>query len=704
MKFSNTNNLAVCRQLAVVLALGLPVAPLYAEISDFGITGLIDMPSARMQQDSAFTTVYSRQDVVDLFSLNYQALPWLEASFRYAIQDPRLERGDGDGLRDRSFGVKVRLLNETAYLPDVSVGIQDLFGTEVYGAEYLVATKQLTDNFTATAGLGWGRLSGRDIGSNFLTDIGFQESPRHFGGDVTDGGRLKASSLFSGSRVGLFGGVQYRFNDKLEFVAEYNADSYDRETRHNSVAVKSPYSVGVNWKPNSGTEIGVSWQHGSQLGLRFASTVLSNQKHRHSANKIPGYRLGVRTNRARAMAAKTWYRKLAIDLRTMGLPLRAAKYSTAQRLATVEIQNNSYTLMAEAFRDVANSAFQYLPTEAEAVQIQVYEAGNYPISVIVPRATMQNTGKRSIQSLHREIKILPGNRLQNPDYRASAHVGHLSFTANIGNIISLFDPDHPFIYQVFVDVGASLRLWHGANLNVGYTFDVDNNLDDSTRGSDSRLPRVQSETIKYLQEGKNRLSSLYIDKYGKLGQQTYYRAFGGLLEWRWGGIGTELLHQPHRSRFAYGLSAAAVRQREFKQGFGFRKYSTVTAHASLFWATPFYNYDVAVHAGRYLAKDVGATFELSRRFSNGWQVGVFATFTDVSFEEFGEGSFDKGFIISIPLEQILPARSRRKYSTVIRPITRDGGARLDGYSATLFNKLRAANYDSLYDNLEVFTQ
>ena len=54
--------------------------------------------------------------------------------------------------------------------------------------------------------------------------------------------------------------------------------------------------------------------------------------------------------------------------------------------------------------------------------------------------------------------------------------------------------------------------------------------------------------------------------------------------------------------------------------------------------------------GKYLAGDKGFTLDLSRRFQNGFTLGVFATKTDLSAEEFGEGSFDKGFYFAIPTD------------------------------------------------------
>jgi hypothetical protein len=120
----------------------------------------------------------------------------------------------------------------------------------------------------------------------------------------------------------------------------------------------------------------------------------------------------------------------------------------------------------------------------------------------------------------------------------------------------------------------------------------------------------------------------------------------------------------------------------------------VTGHVSAYWATPFYNYDVAVHAGRYLAKDLGATFEARRTFRNGWQVGVWASLTDVPFDEFGEGSFDKGFYFQVPLDGVFGSRSRGNFATRMRPIQRDGGQRLEDFSGNIFWDLRGARYDA----------
>ena len=163
------------------------------------------------------------------------------------------------------------------------------------------------------------------------------------------------------------------------------------------------------------------------------------------------------------------------------------------------------------------------------------------------------------------------------------------------------------------------------------------------------------------------------------------------------GMGGEVLYQPFQSRVAMGFSANWVKQRDFQKNFKHLQYETITAFLSAYWATPFYNFDVAVHAGRYLAKDRGATLEIRRTFHNGWMVGLWATKTNVSSEDFGEGSFDKGLFFRIPFDGLFGARTRASYSTRVRPIQRDGGQYLEDFTGSIWWDIRAARHDAFYE-------
>ncbi|WP_392341871.1 YjbH domain-containing protein (plasmid) [Phaeobacter sp. BS34] len=85
--------------------------------------------------------------------------------------------------------------------------------------------------------------------------------------------------------------------------------------------------------------------------------------------------------------------------------------------------------------------------------------------------------------------------------------------------------------------------------------------------------------------------------------------------------------------------------------------------------------------------DWGTTVTVDREFNNGFKVGAFATLTDASYEEFGEGSFDKGIRVEVPVAWLTGKPSRRSITQVIRPVLRDGGARLN-VQTRLYDKVR----------------
>ena len=119
-----------------------------------------------------------------------------------------------------------------------------------------------------------------------------------------------------------------------------------------------------------------------------------------------------------------------------------------------------------------------------------------------------------------------------------------------------------------------------------------------------------------------------------------------------------------------------MRQRDFDQHFGLRDYDVTTGHATLYWHTGWENTLVKLSAGQYIAGDRGVTVDIARQFDNGVKMGVFATKTDVSASDFGEGSFDKGILLTIPLRWTTPFETRQEINGDLRSLSSDGGAQL----------------------------
>ncbi len=145
-----------------------------------------------------------------------------------------------------------------------------------------------------------------------------------------------------------------------------------------------------------------------------------------------------------------------------------------------------------------------------------------------------------------------------------------------------------------------------------------------------------------------------------------------------GGLGGEFLFRDISKPWYLTANYHWVKQREFDQLFSFRNYETFTGHLNFIWETPLEGTKLIISGGRYLAKDSGVTVNFSKSFRSGFTLGFFATKTDISSEEFGEGSFDKGIYFSIPLEIVSSKYRKGNARFLWRNLTKDGGALLSG--------------------------
>ena len=220
-----------------------------AAAADFGGAGLLDLPNARMRPDGVLTLGTSQQDTEDIYSVTYQAFPWLEGTFRYVIQNPGGKLGSREANRDRSFEVKALLLEESALTPALALGLRDMLGTGVFSSEYLVASKRL-GRADLTLGMGWGRLASRNRLPNPVAQL--FDGARARTATTGLGGEPSVEDFFRGEDVGIFGGVEFDLPYQTRLLAEYTSDAYERETRFGTLKDPSPFSYGLGWRPAQG--------------------------------------------------------------------------------------------------------------------------------------------------------------------------------------------------------------------------------------------------------------------------------------------------------------------------------------------------------------------------------------------------------------------------------------------------------------------
>jgi hypothetical protein len=349
---------------------------------------------------------------------------------------------------------------------------------------------------------------------------------------------------------------------------------------------------------------------------------------------------------------------------------RATVYMTPRRFR--EVARN----IGRAGRIVANHA----PASVEEIEIVSMQLGIEISRVTILRRDLENSlqNSGSLEEIYQHASFesgrqnLPPTAFVNPDR-------YPAFSWSISPLLRqhIGGGDIFYAYQVWLALSGEIELAPGLRLRARVGADVYNNFDELQVNSPSQLPKVRSDIKEYLQLGKNNLVRLQTDYTLQLAPELYGRISLGYFEEMYGGYGGEILYRPMGSRFATGIDLNWVRQRNFDQRLGFRDYTVATGHLNLYYDLPFYDLLVEANVGRYLAGDFGSTFTMSRRFDSGVRVGGFFTLTDVPFSLFGEGSFDKGIFIVLPLDLFALNSSRRSGSFGFRPLTKDGGQKLN---------------------------
>lgn len=669
-----------------------------ARHNTYGYPGLIDMPSAVSRPDAELAITSSHFKNQTRNTLTFQITPRLSGSFRYAqLYDIRPNPGGAVAPYrfDRSFSLHYRLMDEEGWQPAVAFGLNDFLGTGLYSSEYVVATKTVAPGLRLTGGMGWGRLATHGGFQNPLSIFGdsFKNRPARTSGM---GGEVEWSNWFRGDAA-LFGGIEWQATDKLSFALEYSSDAYPNEDG-SAFNRRSPVNVGVAYRFNKSVTLGVNYLYGSELG--FQLTLATNPKHPRG---VAGYDRGAMPVLPRKNAAQLGWSIESVGLSTVEARVAQVLANNGLRLhgiraegdtLRVEVENERFANAAQVIGRTARALTNTVPAGVESFTIVPVENGLAGAAVTLRRADLEELEfdhDNSWRSYARAQIVSDAGPL-NP---AAERYPRFEWDLKPYLTPSLFDPDAPLRADLGAELSAAFEPVQGLVFKGSLRKKAIGNLDASTRASTSVLPHVRSDFNIYEREGDPAVTELVGAYYFKPGANLYGRVTAGYLEPMYGGISTELLWQPLDSRFALGAELNYVWQRDFDQMFGFRNYDAATGHVSAYW--DFGNgFNAQVDVGRYLAKDWGTTVSIDREFRNGWRVGVFATLTDVSFDDFGEGSFDKGLRLTIPINFISGQPTTEQYSTVIRPVTRDGGARLN-VSGRLYETVRRTQKTALQD-------
>ena len=254
-----------------------------------------------------------------------------------------------------------------------------------------------------------------------------------------------------------------------------------------------------------------------------------------------------------------------------------------------------------------------------------------------------------------------------------------SFSLSPGIKSHIGSPAGFYFGNVFLGLNFSSVLAKNFEFESIYTLPMADNFETlSYDPSYTDVYPVRIEVQEYLKKGKYGFDRFLLNYFNHLAKESYAVFSVGHFEQMYSGARFEYLKHKVDSIFSYGFEVSRVRQRDYSKSFlKFKDYSTTTGHINFYAYEPFLDFTIHASVGKYLAKDYGATFEFSKLFPNGLEMGFFFTLTNLSAGEYGEGSFDKGIFFTYPISLFASGPKKGKSKFLYRPLTRDGGSKLD---------------------------
>ena len=645
-----------------------------------GQSGYINMPSAWVEPDGTISTGYSYDSPYGSLWISSTILPFLQMTGRYVsitgipgFSNVKGQYGSAYGrYKDKVIDGKLRLWEESTWAPTVSVGRTDIFGTELFKGNYVVASKTL------------------GAARNIEASIGY--------------GKRRPDGFFAGIRWVPVAAPHWAV------VAEYDANDYSTDFRAKETA------AGEHKK---GPVVGLEYRWG-WLGAQVA-----RHRDHFSANAFISIPFSEREfipklyepapfdpkQAPPRVTAEEWQQQgqhgAALVQALVKQDFKNVRVELADNTLSLSLTNSRISNMGRAVGRAARTALAFAPQGTRAIRI-AYTKLEQPVATYefldLQRLTDYLTGLVGREAFLQTVVVRyaqPSDKLVDDQQSLLAAVkddgdGLAVQVGRDGNIVQVSSEDReanrfkviPKVSFFFNDPSGALRyeLWAAANydrrlgqglyLNSDLKFTALENVSGVTQPSNSLLPHVRSDIADYKRGGRFKLNRLLVNKYVMPSERVYARVSGGFYEEMYRGIGGQVLYLPKDSRWAADLTVDALEQRGVKGWFDKRDYRTVSGFAALHYKLP-YDISATARAGRFLAKDEGVRVEFKRRFTSGVEIGAWYTKTngkDITNPGSPTNPYnDKGIFLSVPLSIMLPADTQAAASVSLSPWTRDVG-------------------------------
>lgn len=679
-------------QAVLSVAIGVLLGS-FATSAVAGPTQVINMPTARMLPDGTWVVDYVTGEPYVSGSTSLTLLPWLEVgggltrikgvSGFSADNQTFSQYGD---YKDKNFFAKALLLNEKPWLPAIAYFINDPEGTGLFQGHGFVANKSFfNDKLDISAGYGSVRPSGG----------------------------------FGGAKWNFFTYDDHKFKALFEVDGnKYQNDPYASQTGLNQPQSRINYGLQYDWTM-FGAKISHQGTNNSTLYEAYLKVPLDDKYLIPKIDEPERYsKVTPRPTGEQWMKDSLYRRQLIKALVDQDFRDITVTYDPYIRKLVVTASNGRISNMSRAVGRAAQTALLLCPLETDEIDV-TYVDKRLPLVTYsffdlkrlrryfngqIPRKDLEGyvavhhaspDKGRNLQSpqqalddpTHKEQINIALEELRNEDVaRATAYNsaifnaqgfsvnGFEDYSAKISPAVYTY-LDGPGSFQYALNIYGSGNVWvtQQTEFKGGVFFPVSQNLTQyGVVNTQPGLPEVRSNIPLYYTNQNLKLDQAVFNNYKQLGKSTYARVSAGIYELMYSGFGGQMLYAPEGKNWSVDATVDQVYQRNYDGWFGVNGYQAVTGMVNGHYRMPMGLF-TTVRFGKFLARDVGARFEIGRTFRSGFEVGGWYTVTDANDQMSGSQYYDKGLWMKIPFDALATKDTRNSGTIAYSPWGRNSG-------------------------------
>jgi len=645
-------------------------------------TGILQMPTARVKPDWTVRLKAGYADPWTYFGGAIGIFDRFEFHGQFTRTDtiiafPGYEYG---ATKDRSAGMRIVLIKENEFFPQISVGFYDAVGNGFLSSRYLTASKMI-GNFDVTIGLGQGILageytaSGPETGELFLT-----------------------SDPFRATRF--FGGIEWYLTPDLTLSAEYSsidrANMYGYRNRTGTTLKDDdssiPVNVGIKYKLTDNIHATAAFLRGDafagsiDFGLPLkAEGMLAWEKTKPYA---PGEKLKWD---AHASDNERLSAIIGEQLKDQGFV--NVSVSCNNDSVWVEYENNLHLSDASSLGHVATVCDQILPKRITKFYLNIKQGITVLQSFKISRSAFRsfmgsNLDKEGFLTFS-DLNLYKDENWQGfqqdspPSKMVCAPDDRFSFSIDPKIRTFLNNKTGFFKHKGLLRARAGYRPWYGGDIIGELEYTLFNQYDGLDFAALEKENAVRTDLLDYESKSNIRISMLALEQKINLPLSVQGRFAAGIFETAYAGVGAEVFRYFNDGLWGAGFKSEFIRKRDPDNNFKLR--DDPAYYSDKWYSTAFFNLysqilpsqgiEAGLTLGRFLAGDPGFRIDLRRSFKY-FTLGAWYTKTDTDMfaSSKNRGTDQKGVYISFPFSIFQSNDKPGHLSYAITSFTRDPGA------------------------------